>query len=47
MTSAIVKPDGSLLAWQPYGKDGLLVADLDLTAATGLFAKRFREPVIV
>jgi predicted amidohydrolase len=39
-TSAIVRPDGTLLAWQPYGKAGLLVADLDLSEATGLLASR-------
>jgi predicted amidohydrolase len=41
-TSAIVRPDGTLLACQPYGKEGLLVADLDLATATGLFATRCR-----
>lgn len=43
-TSAIVRPDGSLLAYQPYGQEGLLVADIDLTAATGLLASRLRAP---
>jgi len=42
-TSAVVRPDGTLLAYQPYGKEGLLVADLDLSLATGLLAKRFRS----
>ena len=28
-TSAIARPDGSLLTYQPYGKAGLLFADLD------------------
>ncbi len=37
-TSAIVRPDGTLLCYQPYGKEGLLVADIDLSAATGLLA---------
>ena len=41
-TSAIARPDGTLLAYQPYGKHGLLVADIDLAAATGLLAKRCR-----
>jgi predicted amidohydrolase len=41
-TSAIVRPDGTLLCHQPYGQEGLLVADLDLTAATGLLASRCR-----
>lgn len=39
-TSAVVRPDGTLLAFQPYGKEGLLVVDIDLTAATGLLAAR-------
>lgn len=39
-TSAIVRPDGTLLSYQPYGEEGLLVADIDITAATGLLAAR-------
>jgi predicted amidohydrolase len=39
-TSAIVRPDGSLLCHQPYGEAGLLIADLDLSQATGLLARR-------
>ena len=39
-TSAVVSPDGTLLCYQPYGQEGLLIADLDLTQATGLFASR-------
>jgi len=41
-TSAIVRPDGTLLCHQPYGVEGLLVADLDLGLATGLPAARCR-----
>lgn len=41
-TSAIVRPDGTLLAYQPYGDEGLLIGDLDLAAATGLLAARCR-----
>ena len=41
-TSAIVRPDGTLLTYQPYGKEGLLVADIDLAAATGLLAARYK-----
>jgi predicted amidohydrolase len=41
-TSAIAGPDGSVLCYQPYGKEGLLVADLDLSTATGLLASRCR-----
>jgi predicted amidohydrolase len=39
-TSAVVRPDGTLLTYQPYGKEGLLIADIDLSAATGLLAAR-------
>jgi predicted amidohydrolase len=39
-TSAVVRPDGTLLSYQPYGKEGLLIAHLDLSAATGLLASR-------
>lgn len=41
-TSAVVRPDGTLLAWQPYGEAGLLVADVELDEATGLLAARLR-----
>lgn len=41
-TSAVIRPDGSLLAWQPYGVAGLLVADLELSQATGSLARRLR-----
>jgi len=39
-TSAVVRPNGTLLAYQPYGKEGLLITDIDITAATGLLAAR-------
>jgi predicted amidohydrolase len=41
-TSAIARPDGTLQCYQPYGQEGLLIADLDLSAATGLLAGRCR-----
>jgi predicted amidohydrolase len=41
-TSAVVRPDGTLHTYQPYGEEGLLIADIDLDAATGLFAARAR-----
>ena len=41
-TSAIARPDGTLQCFQPYGQEGLLVADLDLGLATGLLASRCR-----
>ncbi len=37
-TSAVVRPDGTLLSYQPYGKQGLLIAEIDIAAATGLLA---------
>jgi len=42
-TSAVVRPDGTLLSYQPYGKEGLLVADIDIDAATGLLALRYKS----
>ncbi len=43
-TSAIAQPDGTMLAYQPYGEEGVLVADIDLDAATGLLARRCKTP---
>jgi predicted amidohydrolase len=45
-TSAIANPDGSLHSYQPYGQAGLLIADLDLSAATGLLASRCRTSAL-
>jgi predicted amidohydrolase len=42
-TSAVVRPDGTLLSYQPYGKRGLLIADLDIAQATGLLAARSKS----
>jgi predicted amidohydrolase len=39
-TSAVVGPDGTLLGYQPYGEEGVLTVEIDLTAATGLLAAR-------
>ena len=44
-TSAIVRPDGALMCYQPYGKEGLLVANIDTAEATRLLAERYREPL--
>lgn len=41
-TSAVVRPDGTVLCYQPYGENGLLFADIDISAATGLLAARWR-----
>lgn len=43
-TSAVVRPDGTLAAYQPYGKRGLLIVDIDISAATGLLASRCKSP---
>jgi predicted amidohydrolase len=45
-TSAVARPDGTLQCFQPYGQEGLLVADLDLRTATGLLASRCRTSPI-
>lgn len=39
-TSAVIRPDGTLLCYQPYGEEGLLIADIDISTATGLLAAR-------
>jgi predicted amidohydrolase len=39
-TSAVIRPDGTLLRYQPYGESGLLIVDVDLSEATGLLASR-------
>lgn len=44
-TSAIVGPDGTVRTYQPYGEEGLLIADIDLDEATGLLAGRCRMTV--
>jgi predicted amidohydrolase len=41
-TSAVAKPDGTLLIYQPYNQAGLLLADIDLSEATGLLASRYK-----
>ncbi|HWR16120.1 MAG TPA: carbon-nitrogen hydrolase family protein [Terriglobales bacterium] len=39
-TSAVVRPDGTLLCYHPYGQHGLLLADIELAEATRLLAMR-------
>jgi len=41
-TSAVIKPDGTLLTYQAYGKEGVLIADIDTSLATGLLASRYK-----
>lgn len=42
-TSAVARPDGTLLCYQPYGKEGLLIADIDITEATRYLATRWKS----
>src|SRR2546425_5841301 len=42
-TSAVVRPDGTLFSYQPYCKEGLLIADIDIAEATGLLAARCKS----
>jgi predicted amidohydrolase len=44
-TSAIIRPDGSVLAYQPYGVEGLLIAQVDLPAAKRIYATRLKPAV--
>ena len=39
--TSLIAPDGRCVAHTPYGEEGLLVADLDLSQATRWAAKRF------
>src|SRR3954453_1490101 len=39
--TCVVSPDGSLLAQVPYGEVGVAVADVDLSLADGLLARRW------
>ena len=42
-TSAVVDPDGRVMAWQPYGEAGILLADIEPKRATGLLAQRLKD----
>jgi predicted amidohydrolase len=42
-TSALIDPDGALVTHQTYGKEGVLLADIDHQKATGFLAKRLRS----
>ena len=39
--TSLIAPDGICLAHVPYGREQLLVQDLDLAQATGFYAKRY------
>jgi predicted amidohydrolase len=40
--SAVIAPDGTCIAHQPYGNEGVLIADIDTSLATGYLARRFK-----
>jgi len=40
--TSLIAPDGKLVRYVSYGQEELLVADLDLTRATGFYAKRYQ-----
>jgi len=42
-TSAVIGPEGNVLAYQPYGEAGLLIVDVSLDQATRLLALRLRD----
>jgi len=39
--TALITPSGECQAYLPYGEEGVLVADIDVAAATGLIASRY------
>jgi predicted amidohydrolase len=41
-TSAVIDPNGEVVAWQPHGHQGLLIVDLDPNLGTGRLAMRLR-----
>ncbi len=41
--SSIIGPDGTCIKHEVYGRTGIIVADLDLSLATGILAKRFKN----
>lgn len=40
--TSLIGPDGKCIAWQPYGKAGILTADIDAVLATARLAKRLK-----
>ena len=40
--TSLIDPEGELISYVPRGEEDLLVADLDLTKATGFYARRYR-----
>jgi predicted amidohydrolase len=40
--TSLIAPDGTCLAYQTYGEEGIIVTEIDTDKATGLLAKRFK-----
>ncbi|MGN6213503.1 carbon-nitrogen hydrolase family protein [Parafilimonas sp.] len=40
--TSLIGPDGKCIAWQPYGKAGILTVDIDPVLATARLAKRLK-----
>lgn len=45
--TSLMAPDGKCVVHQVYGDEGVIVADIDTSTATGLLAKRFNEKLYV
>ena len=45
--SSIIAPNGTCIAYETYGKAGVIVADIDPELATGLLAKRFKPQLYI
>lgn len=41
--TSLIDPGGKCIAWQPYGKAGVLIADIDPELATGRLANRLKD----
>jgi hypothetical protein len=39
--TSLITPSGECQAYLPYGQEGVLVQEIDVEAATGLFAARY------
>ena len=39
--TSLIDPQGNLMAHVPYGQEDLLIADLDLSKAERIYAKRY------
>ena len=40
-------PDGTCIAYQPYGEAGVVIADIDIEKATGLLVRRFKPELVL